>query len=147
MRRVLLLGTICWTVQLIPQVWKSWRAKSTEGLSHWLVYVFISYKPVYNKLSRPQASMGTSRTIPGRVCYRTKSEYPAYYTATSLWHSVFDIMGAGEPYISSSWWFSRLICLLVSILRPATTSYDLSVSFICCHSHLCGIRGWHGIRY
>ncbi|KIP03014.1 hypothetical protein PHLGIDRAFT_130411 [Phlebiopsis gigantea 11061_1 CR5-6] len=31
------IGTICWTVQLIPQIWKSWRTKSTKGLSHWLV--------------------------------------------------------------------------------------------------------------
>ncbi|KAJ7062861.1 PQ-loop-domain-containing protein [Mycena amicta] len=31
------LGTICWTVQLVPQVWKSYKAKSTQGLSHWLV--------------------------------------------------------------------------------------------------------------
>ena len=30
-------GTICWTVQLVPQVWKSWRTKSTEGLSEYLV--------------------------------------------------------------------------------------------------------------
>lgn len=34
------IGTICWTVQLIPQVWKSWREKSTDGLSHWLVLVW-----------------------------------------------------------------------------------------------------------
>ncbi|KAJ3544713.1 hypothetical protein NM688_g5710 [Phlebia brevispora] len=33
-------GTICWTVQLIPQIWKSWRNKSTDGLSHWLVLVW-----------------------------------------------------------------------------------------------------------
>ncbi|KAJ7667085.1 PQ loop repeat-domain-containing protein [Mycena rosella] len=31
------LGTICWTAQLVPQVWKSYREKSTEGLSEWLV--------------------------------------------------------------------------------------------------------------
>ncbi|KAI0794082.1 PQ loop repeat-domain-containing protein [Fomes fomentarius] len=31
------IGTICWTVQLIPQVWKSWRSKSTEGLSEYLM--------------------------------------------------------------------------------------------------------------
>lgn len=36
----LIPGAICWTVQLIPQIWKSWRTKSTEGLSHWLVYVY-----------------------------------------------------------------------------------------------------------
>ena len=32
-------GTICWTIQLVPQVWKSWRTKSTDGLSEYLVYV------------------------------------------------------------------------------------------------------------
>ncbi|KAJ7123192.1 PQ loop repeat-domain-containing protein [Mycena epipterygia] len=31
------LGTICWTAQLVPQVWKSFREKSTTGLSEWLV--------------------------------------------------------------------------------------------------------------
>ncbi|KAJ6579564.1 hypothetical protein DFH09DRAFT_1246111 [Mycena vulgaris] len=31
------LGTICWTAQLVPQVWKSYREKSTKGLSEWLV--------------------------------------------------------------------------------------------------------------
>ncbi|KAK7053779.1 PQ loop repeat-domain-containing protein [Favolaschia claudopus] len=31
------IGTICWTAQLIPQVWKSYREKSTQGLSEWLV--------------------------------------------------------------------------------------------------------------
>jgi hypothetical protein len=35
----LITGTICWTVQLVPQIWKSWREKSTEGLSPWLVCV------------------------------------------------------------------------------------------------------------
>ncbi|KAJ7489675.1 PQ loop repeat-domain-containing protein [Mycena galericulata] len=34
------IGTICWTGQLLPQVWKSWRDKSTEGLSPWLVLVW-----------------------------------------------------------------------------------------------------------
>jgi len=27
------IGTILWTGQIIPQIWKSWREKSTEGLS------------------------------------------------------------------------------------------------------------------
>jgi hypothetical protein len=30
-------GAILWTVQLIPQLIKSWRTKSTKGLSPWLV--------------------------------------------------------------------------------------------------------------
>lgn len=29
-------GTVCWMTQLLPQVWKSWKDKSTEGLSHYL---------------------------------------------------------------------------------------------------------------
>ncbi|KAI0766684.1 PQ loop repeat-domain-containing protein [Trametes elegans] len=31
------IGTVCWTVQLIPQIWYSYRTKSTKGLSEWLV--------------------------------------------------------------------------------------------------------------
>ncbi|KAI0047850.1 hypothetical protein FA95DRAFT_1451387, partial [Auriscalpium vulgare] len=34
------LGTVLWTIQLIPQIWKSWRAKKTEGLSPWLVLIW-----------------------------------------------------------------------------------------------------------
>ncbi|KAF8347757.1 hypothetical protein F5887DRAFT_881164 [Amanita rubescens] len=34
------LGTTCWTIQLIPQIVKSWRQGSTQGLSHWLVLIW-----------------------------------------------------------------------------------------------------------
>ncbi|THU86248.1 hypothetical protein K435DRAFT_370325 [Dendrothele bispora CBS 962.96] len=34
------IGTICWTVQLLPQIYKSHRLKSTEGLSDWLVLLW-----------------------------------------------------------------------------------------------------------
>ncbi|KAF8075044.1 PQ loop repeat-domain-containing protein [Lyophyllum atratum] len=34
------IGTICWSGQLIPQIWKSWREHSTAGLSHWLVLLW-----------------------------------------------------------------------------------------------------------
>ncbi|KAI0258938.1 PQ loop repeat-domain-containing protein [Gloeopeniophorella convolvens] len=34
------IGTICWTVQLIPQLHKSYRTKSTEGLSPWLLLLW-----------------------------------------------------------------------------------------------------------
>jgi uncharacterized protein with PQ loop repeat len=27
-----LIGTICWCVQLIPQIYYNWRRKSTDGL-------------------------------------------------------------------------------------------------------------------
>ncbi|KAI0794095.1 PQ loop repeat-domain-containing protein [Fomes fomentarius] len=31
------MGTICWTVQLLPQLWHTYRTKSVEGLSAWLM--------------------------------------------------------------------------------------------------------------
>ncbi|KAH9933337.1 PQ loop repeat-domain-containing protein [Fomitopsis serialis] len=34
------IGTICWTIQLVPQLWKSHREKSTEGLSQFLVFIW-----------------------------------------------------------------------------------------------------------
>ncbi|KAF7370183.1 Pq loop repeat protein [Mycena sanguinolenta] len=39
------MGLVCWTVQLIPQLWKSWREKSTEGLSPWLVLLWAISSP------------------------------------------------------------------------------------------------------
>ncbi|KAJ6592234.1 hypothetical protein DFH09DRAFT_1415202 [Mycena vulgaris] len=34
------IGAVCWTAQMIPQLWKSWREKSTEGLSPYLVLLW-----------------------------------------------------------------------------------------------------------
>ncbi|KAG5735613.1 hypothetical protein E4T56_gene6941 [Termitomyces sp. T112] len=34
------MGTICWSGQLIPQLWKSWREKSTTGLSPYFVLLW-----------------------------------------------------------------------------------------------------------
>ncbi|KAH8093259.1 PQ-loop-domain-containing protein [Cristinia sonorae] len=53
------IGTICWTLQLVPQVWKSWRTKSTDGLSLWLVWLwgisgtFLSVYAIVQKLNVP----------------------------------------------------------------------------------------------
>ncbi|KAL5633348.1 hypothetical protein ACGC1H_003742 [Rhizoctonia solani] len=34
------IGTVLWTAQLVPQVVKSYREKSTEGLSPWLMFIW-----------------------------------------------------------------------------------------------------------
>lgn len=34
------IGTILWTGQIIPQIWKSYREKSTLGLSPWLMFIW-----------------------------------------------------------------------------------------------------------
>jgi len=39
------MGALCWAIQLIPQIWKSWRSKDTEGLSHWLVLLWALSAP------------------------------------------------------------------------------------------------------
>ncbi|KDQ11345.1 hypothetical protein BOTBODRAFT_162876 [Botryobasidium botryosum FD-172 SS1] len=36
------IGTVLWTGQLIPQVWKSYRSKSTDGLSPWLMFIWAT---------------------------------------------------------------------------------------------------------
>ncbi|KAG7443586.1 uncharacterized protein BT62DRAFT_988181 [Guyanagaster necrorhizus] len=51
------LGAVCWTIQLLPQIRKSWRDKSTEGLSPWLVLIwgltsiFLGVYAIVQKLS------------------------------------------------------------------------------------------------
>ncbi|KLO19084.1 PQ-loop-domain-containing protein [Schizopora paradoxa] len=45
------IGTICWTIQILPQIWKSWREKATEGLSPWLMFLWgvaAVFLAVYN---------------------------------------------------------------------------------------------------
>ena len=36
-------GTICWSGQIIPQIWKSYREKNTAGLSPWMMFVFCHF--------------------------------------------------------------------------------------------------------
>ncbi|CAF0873423.1 unnamed protein product [Adineta steineri] len=35
------IGAVLWCVQILPQIWKSWRAKSTTGLSPWLMFTWM----------------------------------------------------------------------------------------------------------
>ncbi|KAF8661298.1 hypothetical protein AX16_001397 [Volvariella volvacea WC 439] len=45
------IGTICWTIQLIPQIWKSWRTKDVTGLSSWFILMWgiaAGFLGVYN---------------------------------------------------------------------------------------------------
>lgn len=39
------IGTVCWCVQLLPQIWFNWRRKSTEGLpaSMMLLWTICGY--------------------------------------------------------------------------------------------------------
>ncbi|KAG8720954.1 hypothetical protein FRC08_016905 [Ceratobasidium sp. 394] len=39
------IGTVLWMVQLLPQIWKSFRESSTEGLSPWLMFIWALSAP------------------------------------------------------------------------------------------------------
>ncbi|KAI5824499.1 hypothetical protein K523DRAFT_324474 [Schizophyllum commune Tattone D] len=39
------MGVVCWCIQLIPQIWKSYREKSTKGLSPWLTFLWTISAP------------------------------------------------------------------------------------------------------
>lgn len=45
------IGAVCWTIQILPQIIKSWREKSTHGLSTWLM-LCVPYPPL---VTRPKA--------------------------------------------------------------------------------------------
>ncbi|KAF8315421.1 hypothetical protein DL93DRAFT_2057223 [Clavulina sp. PMI_390] len=45
------IGTVLWSGQILPQIWKSWREKSTEGLSASLMFIWATsavFLGVYN---------------------------------------------------------------------------------------------------
>ncbi|BGO97424.1 Cystinosin/ERS1p repeat protein [Rhodotorula toruloides] len=35
------LGAVCWSIQLVPQIWKSWRKKDTAGLSTGMMLIWF----------------------------------------------------------------------------------------------------------
>ncbi|BFZ61549.1 Beige protein-like 1 [Saitoella coloradoensis] len=41
------IGTVCWCVQLVPQIWTNWRRKSTTGLSPWMLMLWAVAAPPY----------------------------------------------------------------------------------------------------
>ncbi|KAJ4471496.1 PQ loop repeat-domain-containing protein [Lentinula aciculospora] len=52
-------GTICWTVQLVPQLWKTYREKDSTGLSDWMILawsisgVFLGTYSIVKNLNIP----------------------------------------------------------------------------------------------
>ncbi|KAF2007494.1 PQ loop repeat protein-like protein [Amniculicola lignicola CBS 123094] len=36
------IGTICWCVQLFPQIWRNWRTKTTEGLPATMMWLWCA---------------------------------------------------------------------------------------------------------
>jgi uncharacterized protein with PQ loop repeat len=36
------IGTICWSIQLIPQIWRNYRTKSTKGLPGTMMFIWAA---------------------------------------------------------------------------------------------------------
>ncbi|PPR03200.1 hypothetical protein CVT26_008048 [Gymnopilus dilepis] len=77
------IGTICWTIQLVPQVWKSYRSKDTTGLSHWLVLIwaiasiFLGVYVVVQKLNIPLMVQPQSFGFLAFICWGQCQYYGA----------------------------------------------------------------------
>ena len=40
------LATVCWSIQLVPQVWSNWRKKNTEGLPWAMMFLWAMCMPL-----------------------------------------------------------------------------------------------------
>ena len=96
----ILSGTVCWMIQLVPQIWKSWREKSTEGLSPFIGYVvmllsFLAYLTPTSDLDL-QAPVGDFRSVTWGLCDSPRLECTSHCPTTSPIDSLFDILVASE---------------------------------------------------
>lgn len=129
-------GTVCWTVQVMPQIYKSYRTKSTKGLSEWLLYVVClsSVKPLNTHF---QLAVGFIWAVPGRICGRPGSQHPFNHSAPAFCNFGCSIMGTGVI------WFplvlqNPLITPPVSALRDWTPTQHLHHPII----KYTGVDGW-----
>ncbi|EMD39083.1 hypothetical protein CERSUDRAFT_112778, partial [Gelatoporia subvermispora B] len=99
------MGTVCWTVQLVPQIWKSWRTKSTEGLSHWLVFmwgvagVFLGVYAVVQDLNIPlivQPQLFSSLCFVSWAQCQYYDKKRSHMTAITLLATALALFGAFE---------------------------------------------------
>ena len=56
-------GAICWSVQLLPQVYKSWKLKNTAGLSSYMLVIWVSTFPCRAACSGFATDTHASRTF------------------------------------------------------------------------------------
>lgn len=80
------IGTILWSGQLIPQIWKSWHEHSTAGLSHLLVLFWgLSALPfgVYAIVQNLSVPLMVQPQLFGFLCFFSWGQYLYYDKGTS----------------------------------------------------------------
>ncbi|KAF8489312.1 PQ loop repeat-domain-containing protein, partial [Gautieria morchelliformis] len=96
------IGTVLWTGQILPQIWKSWREHSTEGLSIYLVFLWAVsaiFLGVYNVsqniniplIIQPQL-FGTFCALSWTQCLHYTHKRPFWFCALVL--AAYCIVGA-----------------------------------------------------
>ena len=64
------IGAVLWCIQLLPQIWKSWKTKSTSGLSPWLMLtwtVSMGFLATYNITQRLSIPLHVQPELCGRL--------------------------------------------------------------------------------
>lgn len=131
-------------VQLLPQVWKSWRDKSTEGLSEYIGFARDMF--YLNKhLIIQQTSLGNIWSVLGCICDRTGPEYTAHRAASSPVGSLARIVGAGDISMAIPQHATKVAYVVPVLWQEAFVANMCAGSDF--HPACTGrLRGWHGLR-
>ncbi|KAK0467218.1 uncharacterized protein EV420DRAFT_672174 [Desarmillaria tabescens] len=111
------LGTVCWTIQLLPQIWKTWREKSTEGLSPWLVCVLhlIVIALSLTDLILPSLIWGLTAIFLGVYAIVQKLSI-ALIVQPQLFGTLSLISWGQCQYYDNNWSIKRSVLAVVSIV-------------------------------
>ncbi|KAF7319386.1 hypothetical protein HMN09_00276500 [Mycena chlorophos] len=90
------LGTVCWSIQLVPQVWKSYRDKSTEGLSDWLVLswgIAAGFLGIYAIVQNLNVPLIVQPQLFALLCMISWGQCQYYGSSRPKWQSL--LLGGG----------------------------------------------------
>ncbi|BGP41199.1 hypothetical protein JCM10450v2_005238 [Rhodotorula kratochvilovae] len=85
------LGAVFWSVQLIPQIWKSWRRKDTAGLSTLMLFlwyvsgIWLGAYSYTSDLSIPLIIQPQLFTLFSTFAWAQCLHYDSKYSALSCW--------------------------------------------------------------
>ncbi|KAI0037204.1 PQ loop repeat-domain-containing protein [Vararia minispora EC-137] len=108
------LGVLCWTVQLVPQIWKSYHSKSTKGLAPILVLFWgLAGIPlgIYNVVQNVNVPLIVQPQLFGFLCLLSWAQCQYYGNGRSLTWCVY-------VFVSLLAIFAALEVGIVYAIRP-----------------------------
>ncbi|KAI0741628.1 PQ loop repeat-domain-containing protein [Daedaleopsis nitida] len=91
------MGTICWTIQLLPQLWHTYRTKSVEGLSKWLMLTWGiagSFLGVYSVVQGLSIPLILQPQLFGILCLVSWAQWQYYGNGRSRVAAIAMFVGA-----------------------------------------------------